>query len=313
MEHESLLQKDAVGKDLLEKTLGVLKDCAFKLDRTRISVFVCGGRPKTKAGQSPSWRAAFLEWIRNQGDASRLEVLLAEKAYDAAIQSDRGFLNISEFEETLADLSDCVLLFPESAGSYAEAGVFASNVKISYKVLVANDASHHNASSFLSRGPLHAFGSKSRFCQPIVLLEEKINNPAFETIRQRIEENALRNRKTISWTSAVDVDLREKLAIVVALIRTAVVLSEVDLLYLLEELDLSITHQECQQMLRILLMFKQVERRANGIFRYLTGNPFQAIIEGAGGKLTGLSASYREYYMERFPKLLEREESSEAE
>ena len=249
METASLLQKDVVGDDLLKKTASLLQECSFKLDRSRISVFVCGGRARSKPGQPLSWRAAFLQWIKDQGNSTRLEVLLAEKAYDVAIQSDRSFLNISEFEEILADLSDCILLFPESAGSYAEAGVFASNQKIRDKVLVANDLGHHNASSFLSRGPLHTFGSNSRFAQPVVLSDEKLNNPAFDTIRLRIEENALRNRTNISWTSAADVDLREKLAVVMALIKMAAILAEADLLYLLAKLDLVIGSHEFRQML----------------------------------------------------------------
>ena len=86
----------------------------------------------------------------------------------------------------------------------------------------------------------------ARFFQAVVLFEEKINNPAFETIRKRIEENALKNRTTISWTSATDVDLREKLAVALALIRTAVILSEADLLYLVVRLLRLPTRKGCR-------------------------------------------------------------------
>lgn len=301
---ESLLLTNQAGQKLLERTVSLLQECSFKLVRDRIVVFVCGGPSKPKDSQNPSWRAAFLEWFSRTGGASRLEMFLAEKAYDVAIHSQHGFLNLGDFEKVLADLSDCVLLFPESAGSHAEAGVFANSTpKLYEKILVANERVPHNSTSFLSRGPLHRFGAKSRFAQAIVLDQERSNNPSFQVIIQRIEENALRNRTAITWTNAREVDLRERLAIALALTRTAGILCQGDLSYLLSALRLPISSPELKQILRILRMFKQVESPIGNVYRYLDDAQFRADIAGTKGSLTALTASYRSYYLEAFPNL----------
>jgi hypothetical protein len=314
MPQEGLLQRTIAGRNLLNSTASLLERCSFKLVRTRIVVFVCGGTPKIKDGEPPSWRAAFLEWMKIHDDSSRLEVFLAEKAYDAAVKQDSKFLNISEFEQMLAALSDCILLFPESAGSYAEAGVFSSSHDILSKVLVANEIDYHNASSFLNLGPLHTFTSLSRFSQAVILAgAEKINNAAFPIIRQRIENNALKNRTTINWASAKDVDIREKLAVVLALIRTAGLLSAEDLLDLLAKISLEISMLELNQLLRILRTFKQIECQSSGVFRFIEATAFEATIAGAERKLTGLSASYRNYYLQNFPRLLDSQAEMSAE
>jgi hypothetical protein len=306
MPEEGLLKRNLAGRHLLDETADLLANCDFKLERTRIAVFVCGGSPKVKEGEIPSWRGAFLEWINAQGHASRLEIVLAEKAYDAAVKQESKFLNISDFETILADLSDCVLLFPESAGSYAEAGVFASNQKILTKVLVANEFNYHNSSSFLNLGPLHTLTSTSRFSQAIVLSGDvKLNNTAFSVIKDRIEENARRNRTAIKWTSSVDVNLREKSALILAIIRIAGLLSVDDLNHLLLKISLDIPLAELDQIVRILLMFKQIERQTDDVFKFVEASRFEAAIEGAKGKLTGLTASYREFYVRNFPRLLD--------
>lgn len=303
--HCTEIGADQAGRQLLERTKTLLRDCRFTLARDRIVVFVCGGRAKRQAGEPLTWRAAFLEWFSTLGDATRIEVFLAEKAYDTAINAQHGFLNVGDFEEVLADLSDCVLLFPESAGAHAEAGVFAnSRRKLFEKILVANERGHHNSSSFLSRGPLHRFGARSRFSSAIILDPEKVDNPSFETIRRRIEENALKNSTAIDWTSASDLDLRGKLAVTLSLIRTAGVLCQGDISELLQARGLPIPAVELSRVLRILRMFRQVESTVRHVYRYADDSHFRATIVGTKGNLTSLTASYRSYYLRTFPNLL---------
>jgi hypothetical protein len=313
MPEEGLLQRNIAGKNLLDETASLLENCSFKLVRTRIAVFVCGGAVRIKEGETPSWRAAFLEWINAQGNTSRLEIFLAEKAYDAAVKQESKFLNISDFETILADLSDCILLFPESAGSYAEAGVFASNREILTKVLVANEVSHHNSSSFLNLGPLHTFTSASRFSHAVVSGDAKLNNAAFPIIKERIEGNARKNRTTIKWTSPGDVNLREKSALILAIIRIAGLLSVTDLSSLLARIGLHISATELNQIFKILLMFKQIESQTDEVFKFIEASLFEVTIEGTEGKLIRLGASYREYYVRNFPRLLDSQEEKGAE
>ena len=307
MPTKSLLSDNPRGVQLLERTVQLLQSCTFKLDRARIAVFVCGGPTKIVNGQPCSWRAAFLDWVARQAE-TKLDVVLAEKAYDAAIQNQNGFLNIGDFEEILADLSDCILLFPESAGSHAEAGVFATSDKIHNKVLVANEVRNHNSSSFLSRGPLHSFGSRSRFSQAVILEDQdKHNHPAFDLIRTRIEDNALKNRTLVKWTSIEDVDIRERLALVLALVEITGIAAEEDLLYLLQQMKLAVPKKQLRNLLRILLIFKQIDSIAPHVYRFSDSKHFSVAIENTNGKLLPLQTSFRSYYLSNFPKLLEPE------
>jgi hypothetical protein len=314
MPEEGLLQRNIAGKSILDETAGLLGNCEFKLVRRRIAVFVCGGTVRIKEGENPSWRGAFLHWISSQIHASRLEIFLAEKAYDAAVKVESKFLNITDFETVLADLSDCILLFPESAGSYAEAGVFAANPRILNKVLVANEVDYHNSPSFLNLGPIHTFASTSRFSQVVVLSgHAKLDNAAFPIIKDRIEGNARKNRTTIKWTSSGDVNLREKAGLILAIIRIAGLLSIHDLNCLLTKIGLDIPVAELNQVFRILLMFKQVEPQTDEVFKFVESSRFEVAIEGTRGKLTGLSASYRDYYVRNFPRLLDTPQEEAAE
>ena len=311
---ESLLADDQAGQQLLRRATGLLENCTFRLIRDRIVVFVCGGPMRPANGQPQSWRARFLDWFANRDRDTRLEMFLAERAYDIAIHTQTGFLSVSEFEKILADLSDCILLFPESAGSHAEAGVFATSSRaLCQKVLVANDLAYHNSTSFLTRGPLHKFTARSRFLQAIVLVRGDDNQAIFEKIAERIESNALRNSSTIRWAPATTtLELRKKLAVTLALIRTAGLLSHADLVSLLASIRIPISSPDLRHTLRVLKMFGQIDSADLNIYRFLDDSHFRASIDGTRGNLTALSASFRSYYMDRVPRLLAGEQSGDA-
>jgi hypothetical protein len=303
--NESLLADNQAGQQLLRRAAVLLENCTFRLERDRIVVFVCGGPMRARDGQPLSWRALFLRWFKDLGEDTRLEMFLAERAYEIALHTQPGFLNIGEFEKILGDLSDCILLFPESAGSHAEAGAFATSSRsLHQKVLVANEISYHNSSSFLTRGPLHKFGARSRFSQAIVLVRGQDNQADFEVIRERIESNALKNSSPITWVPEAGLGLRERLAVTLALVRTAGLLSHADLEALLKSLKLAISSPELHHTMRILKLFQQVDTVDRHVYRFIDDAHFRALIEGTRGTLSALSASFRSYYLDKFPRLL---------
>ena len=85
----------------------------FFIKRSRRIVFVCGGSTDPS---SLSRRAGFLSWAQTNIQDKAL-LLRAEIAYAAATERGKKFINLSEFEGVLADISDCILIFPESAGA----------------------------------------------------------------------------------------------------------------------------------------------------------------------------------------------------
>jgi hypothetical protein len=149
---------------------------------SRLIMFVCGG--ETGEGGT-SLRKQFIEWAEN--NLLEFVCLIAEEALkDSFADEGLSFVNLAKFELVLADVADCVLIFPESPGSFAETGFFANPSKVRRKSLVINKLSLQTAESFLNLGPIDTISSSS-FLKPTLLL----NAPAaidFTPIAQRLRE-----------------------------------------------------------------------------------------------------------------------------
>lgn len=120
-------------------------------------VFVCGG-DKSKQ----NLRNCFLKYSKIH--LPHIRVLLAEDAYlDLISGSKNKFVNLATFEDLLADIADCVVLFPESPGSFAELGFFAAKNRIAAKVLPVSDHEYQADDSFINLGPIAIFNQGSSY------------------------------------------------------------------------------------------------------------------------------------------------------
>lgn len=118
-------------------------------------IFMCGGRiPDGDDSPLSSVRHFATRRLRSTpGSLAEFKVILAERATD--LLRDGSFPDLLEFEEHLAALAACVLLFVESPGSIAELGSFAVMPQLRPKVLVVFEQSHSTAEdSFIVLGPL---------------------------------------------------------------------------------------------------------------------------------------------------------------
>jgi hypothetical protein len=125
---------------------------AFRVNRSLPITFVCGGTDPITA-----YRHQFLEKI--QKGPKRIISILAERAFPHQLI----VRNLLEFEKFLGGAADCVLIFVESVGSYAETGMFAALEKVAEKTLVINDRSYSEAPSFLNRGAIGLIRKRSVF------------------------------------------------------------------------------------------------------------------------------------------------------
>jgi len=133
------------------------------LDVTRLHVqaptqivFLCGG-PLTPLNEMPgtaprSMRDAFQRVVSHPALGSR-EVILAENFTKLSIFSTH-YKDILEFESDLAQITELIILFCESAGSFAELGSFASFDEIAKRLLVILRDYYANANSFITLGPI---------------------------------------------------------------------------------------------------------------------------------------------------------------
>ena len=187
MESESIFKLKG-GQNLLSRLSEYYRKGYISYCRERLFVFVCGG-PKNKN----TFRRKFLEY--SSSEQNSFFIFNVEDAFEKLKDGD-DIVNIAKFEKLVASISDCIIIFPESPGSFAEVGYFSAHKEIRKNTLVVNSYKHQNR-SFLNLGPIEIISRKSRFRTPIILkdCEEKID---FSNVKERIRESIFisdRNKK----------------------------------------------------------------------------------------------------------------------
>src|SRR3569623_2059839 len=116
-------------------------------------IFLCGG-PYTDLSEpgTASMRDAFLKVASHPALGSR-DIVLAEDFTSLSIFS-AYYEDILEFETDLSQITELILLFCESAGSFTELGSFASAPEIAARLLVIIRESDWKEDSFIKLGPL---------------------------------------------------------------------------------------------------------------------------------------------------------------
>jgi hypothetical protein len=108
------------------------------------------------------------------------------------------YINLNQFERTVADLSCCVLLFPEAPGSLVELGLFSGNTDILKKLMVISDRSHDDGKdSFISLGPVTEINMHSSFGP--VFVEDFGIADFFGKIKNRLDERYRIPKKHAKW------------------------------------------------------------------------------------------------------------------
>lgn len=116
-------------------------------------IFLCGG-PYTDLSEpgSASMRDAFRK-VSAHPALGRREVVLAEDFTKLSVFASY-YEDILEFETDLAQITELIILFCESAGSFTELGSFASTPEIAERLLVIIRDYHWKEDSFIKLGPL---------------------------------------------------------------------------------------------------------------------------------------------------------------
>jgi hypothetical protein len=217
-------------------------------------VFVCGG----DAAQV-NLRSQFLAFAREK--LPHLRIILAEEAYRDLLGSSRpGFVNLTTFEHLVADLSDCVVVFPESFGSVAELGFFVGKEKIAKKLLTANPIRFQADESFVNLGPLSVVNSESDF-RPNILLKD-VAPPDFGDIAKRLQRYAsVRRRMSFSHKIYAAYSPLEKLFILFELVRHLRIVHVATLPHVVQGVFGQLPNKdEFRHLVSVLVAAKYVER-----------------------------------------------------
>lgn len=162
---------------LLAGVANFFKNKSIFASQDRHIIFVCGGNGRS------SMRARFMKYAR--AEISDMRMFLAESAAkDLLTHGEPAPLEVADFEDLIADISDCVLIFPESPGSIAELAYFCRSVDIDTKILVVGDTRLQAKDSFINLGPVAILDKKSTFRRAI---QADYLAPDFSVIRERLE------------------------------------------------------------------------------------------------------------------------------
>ncbi|MBQ3426564.1 MAG: retron St85 family effector protein [Clostridia bacterium] len=112
-------------------------------------VFLCGKAYENEEYYSTN-RGTIQKYITAQNDD--IFFVLSEKLWDDTYNSD---IDLLTFEEFLAEISDVIIIFVESAGSYSELGAFSYADKLfNKKLILVIDNKYRYSKSFIMTGPV---------------------------------------------------------------------------------------------------------------------------------------------------------------
>ena len=178
-------------------------------------LFVCGGATN---GPQSSLRKEFLVWAAIE--LTDFLFLLAEDAMqDSFANEGRYFVNLSKFESLIADVSDGVLIFPESEGSYAELGYF-SHAEVKRKTFVANRIAFQTSDSFINHGPIHSIESTSYLKQVrLTTTDEGVTD--FTPIKNRLQQaiKMPEDRRRVEYGRFASLNFRHRRSLTFELVR----------------------------------------------------------------------------------------------
>lgn len=99
-------------------------------------------------------------WCSNRGVIHKFieqllpdaHIVLSEEMWEDGFDSS---IDLLTFEEFLAEISDAIILFAESPGSFCELGAFTYAEELfSHKLIIVMDESHQHSRAFVSTGPV---------------------------------------------------------------------------------------------------------------------------------------------------------------
>lgn len=249
------LFSDPAGLQLLGSLRRVFQEKRIFHRKHKFIVFVCGGR--LEKGKR-SLRKRFITWADNH--LPEFICLSAEDALkDSFAGEGRAFVNLATFESIIAEVSDCVLIFPESAGSLAEIGFFA-NSKVRDKTLVVNLLDFQAVDSFVNLGPIDTINSVS-FLRSTIQITRK--SPDFAHVGQRLTERVRwpQQRERLPYNRFGQFNFKQKLLVVFETLRLLRLADQKTLRHVIVAcFGGNPPYTEIRHILRILLAAKFIER-----------------------------------------------------
>ena len=261
-------------------------------------VFVCGGPM-----DGPYMRPRFCEYAKTE--LPHLRIFLAEAAQkDYVRHVEPEFHNVAEFEDIIAEVSTCVILFPESSGSFAELGYFAKSEKLRRKLLVVNNADLQGQDSFIALGPIKLVDTHSLF-QPTIQLPYS-NDPSFGLVQERLDKRiASHNRKRFKAQEYSELSTQQKFYSVFEIIRLFQSLTDEGIEYAFRSIWKYANRTELHQLLSILVASDYVRRRGEEQNYFCVNRAARSFLEFESPDVKVITMEVVDLYEENFTEVAE--------
>ena len=279
--------------ELLKRVANLFKsDNCFIKNNSNV-VFVCGG-----SVDGDTMRAKFCRYANK--NISNVRIFLAETAQkDYVLHDDPEFHNVAEFEEIIAELSKCVVIFPESPGSFAELGYFSRNDDLRKKLLIVNNSDLQGQDSFLSLGPIGLIDSNSNF-RPTIQIDY-VDTPNFELVKERLEKRIpAHNRRRFSAKIYSKLTTEEKFFSIFEMIRIFGALKFDQIVYVFRSVWKHASRSHLQQLVSILVAAKYLHRGGEENDFFVPDLYVSPFLEFGDGDATTLRMQARDFYVDNF-------------
>jgi hypothetical protein len=266
-------------------------------------LFVCGGAIDDPA---KSLRKEFLRVASERLQGFR--IFLAETAAkDVTHHAEPRFLNIAEFESLLADVADCILIFPETPGSLTELGYFAALDRIRRKCLVVNHFEFQGQESFINNGPLALFDSPDSVLRPTIHIDWHALPPNLELVCDRIRGRlGQTRRKRIDPGQFDSLNGKGKLAVIEEIIYRFKIIDIESLLIALRRLFATIiSDDQVRELVSILISSGYIIRTTADRDFFSPSADAYRLLSIDGVDTEGLSAAVIDFYQRRAPWIYE--------
>lgn len=127
-----------------------LADC--RLINYPAKIFVCGGKVNDASTAPISVRDRFLRFVAQHRPKLRDQLVKAEDVFKWF--SEDHYQDLVELERDMAGLSELILVFVESPGSFTELGTFVLLDQLERRLVAISDVEFEGDDSFIEMGPL---------------------------------------------------------------------------------------------------------------------------------------------------------------
>lgn len=284
-------------QSLLDSVAEVFKKKVIFAKNDRHIVFVCGGNDKRK---KRAVRTLFLGYAKRC--LRHFRVFLAENAAkDLLSHSKPRFLNVAQFEDLIAEVADCVLIFPESPGSVAELAYFSRDPRIRDKILVVNDARLQAEDSFLNMGPLALISDTSIF-RPTIQIDYR--DPKFTLVKKRLARHfPSHNRDRVDYSDHDKLTARDKFYAVYEIVRIFGAINLNGVAKCMEVIFGAANVDDLSRYLSILIAADYIVRKGAGRQYFSPKSGVSSFLEYEHFSTNGLMAHAASYYKENEPEV----------